>query len=416
LIALFGFAPPVASAPDCADSTVGFAPLVDLGPGAYMGFQGGLYPGGSNETPEPHRSSGLAEAFQVQPLDLSGDPDPGGSIVLLSIGMSNTSQEFAKFREITIGYPSLNPRLKLVNGATGGWPAAAIADSTSQYWSIVDGKLAAAHASPSQVQAIWFLEANANPTDSFPEHADSLQAQFGRTMNIVRSRYPNARLCYLSSRIYAGYASTTLNPEPYAYESGFAVKWLIEDQIGGEPELNFDPNAGPVNAPWLAWGPYLWADGVIPRSDGLVWLCDDFEEDGTHPAEGAEIKVANMLLDFFASHETATLWFLDGVTGVASSTSSSLSLVVHPPRPNPFRERTALAVDVREVRPVQVEIVTVSGRRLGTIVRRELAPGRWTFHWDGMDSGGRPASPGVYFVQVRSGGVLLSSAKVTLVR
>ena len=43
------------------------------------------------------------------------------------------------------------------------------------------------------------------------------------------------------------------------------MKWLIEDQINGTSELNYDPNAGEVNAPWVAWGPYLWADGTTGR-------------------------------------------------------------------------------------------------------------------------------------------------------
>src|SRR3712207_7046545 len=39
-------------------------------------------------------------------------------------------------------------------------------------------------------------------------------------------------------------ASTPLNPEPYAYQSGFAVKWLIQDRVRGRI----------MGRPWLAWG------------------------------------------------------------------------------------------------------------------------------------------------------------------
>ena len=41
-------------------------------------------------------------------------------------------------------------------------------------------------------------------------------------LNMAKERYPNLRVAYLSSRIYAGYATTPLNPEPYAYESAFS--------------------------------------------------------------------------------------------------------------------------------------------------------------------------------------------------
>src|SRR5436190_1257934 len=102
------------------------------------------------------------------------------------------------------------------------------------------------------------LEAIAGVSGGFPAAAQQLQGLLGQIVRNLRVRYPNVQLCFVSSRTYAGYATTTLNPEPYAYESGFAVQWLIAQQAAGDPLLNCDPAAGPVVAPWLGWGPYLW--------------------------------------------------------------------------------------------------------------------------------------------------------------
>ena len=55
-----------------------------------------------------------------------------------------------------------------------------------------------------------------------------------------------------------------------------------------------DPDAGAVRAPLLLWGPYLWADGVNPRSDDLVWLLTDLESDHVHPSPSGEEKVSTM--------------------------------------------------------------------------------------------------------------------------
>lgn len=306
-----GFSSPWASGQNCQGTSVGFVPLTDLGPGTYQGFGGGLYPAGSLARPAAHDAAGLTQAAAVVPRDAAGNPDPSsGIVVLLSIGLSNTTQEFQAFQQIAQSDPDRDPRVVLVDGAQGGWAAEDIVNPNAAYWTKVDQRLAQAGASPFQVQVVWIKTANRSPSAPFPQHAQTLQGQLETIVQIIRSRYPNTRLGYFSSRIYAGYATTPLNPEPWAYESGFSVKWLLQDQIGGNPALNFDPAVGSVVAPWLAWGPYLWADGLVPRSDLLVWKCSDFESDGTHPGPAAEQTVANFLSEFFKTDATAKTWYL----------------------------------------------------------------------------------------------------------
>ncbi|HCK21291.1 MAG TPA: hypothetical protein DHW15_03775, partial [Bacteroidetes bacterium] len=64
-------------------------------------------------------------------------------------------------------------------------------------------------------------------------------------------------------------------------------------------------------APWLAWAPYYWADGIEPRSDGLIWECSDYEEDGGgfHHSESGKLKETDMLFDFLYNHESSSSWF-----------------------------------------------------------------------------------------------------------
>jgi hypothetical protein len=292
----------------------GFKPLTELGTSEYKGFKGGLYGEGKNERPEEHEAAGVAIAKKIQPLDKDGKPAADGKIVLLSIGMSNTTGEFQVFMRQARGEKQMNPKVKLVDGAQGSMTAARISDPDgkegAQFWKTVDERLKEAGVTAAQVQAAWIKEADAGPTAAFPKHAETLQNELAEIARILHQRFPNLRLAYLSSRIYAGYATTKLNPEPFAYETAFAVRWLLEDQINGAKALNYDPDKGEVKAPWLSWGPYLWANGTTKRADGLFYDRGDLSGDGTHPSGSGGQKVAKQLLEFFKTDTTTKLWFV----------------------------------------------------------------------------------------------------------
>src|SRR6185503_7724080 len=180
------------------------------------------------------------------------------------------------------------------------------------YWIYVDQTIAAAGVSTLQVQSVWLKDARPNPTEAWPDSALVFEDDLRAIVQLLKSRFPNLRSVYHTSRIYGGYGPNGVNPEPYPYQYGFAVKWLIEDQLQGASDLNFDPAKGPVTAPWMALGPYLWADGLRPRSDGLIWECADFIPlDGTHPSTLGREKVAAHLLTFFQSDPTTVPWFAD---------------------------------------------------------------------------------------------------------
>jgi hypothetical protein len=290
-------------------------PLTELGTDLYQGHEGGLYPGGSNERPAAHEAAGLRLAREVRPRAADGTPDAAGKIVLLSVGMSNTSQVSDGFRRLLASEKEVNPALLFVNGAQGGMTAAAIQDPDdgargSKYWAEVDRRLKAAGVTRGQVQVVWIKQADAGPSGGFPAYARKLQEELANVVRVLPKRFPNVKLTYLSSRTYAGYATTRLNPEPYAYESGFSVKWLIEQQIKGDAALNCDAKNGAVKAPWLSWGPYFWANGERKRGDGHFFTEGDFAPDGTHLTSSGQGKTGGLLLRFLKTDATAKPWFL----------------------------------------------------------------------------------------------------------
>src|SRR5215469_1283195 len=140
--------------------STGLVALPDLGKGSYKGEQGGLYPGGVNTPPPAHLEAGLKLARSIAPLDAEGHPAAGGKIGLLSIGMSNTTMEFQVFQQIAAKDPDLNPRVAIVDGAQGGQTAKVTANSQSNFWKVVDERLAKAGVSARQVEVAWIKQAN----------------------------------------------------------------------------------------------------------------------------------------------------------------------------------------------------------------------------------------------------------------
>ena len=285
-----GKGPPVAS----AEVLKSLVPLTELKTN-YLGQDGGLYGGGKNE-PSPELDKRAKQSLaQIRPLGSDGKPAADGKIVFVSLGMSNTTQEFGTFKHMADMDTRKAGNVTIVDCAQGGQAAQAWAIS-DQPWNESIRRIEAAGVKPSQVQVLWLKEANAGPYGGFPAATDKLRDDIKTDIKRACEKYPNLKLVFLSSRIYAGYATTGLNPEPYAYEGAFAVRDVIRSQ--------------PADGPVLLWGPYLWTKGEEGRAlDSLKWLRSDCAADGTHPSLTGQQKIAELLLSFFTTNAYATPWF-----------------------------------------------------------------------------------------------------------
>jgi hypothetical protein len=379
LFAILGAAlTPSISADTCATvpwaGMNGVPPLTEF-PSAYLylGTYAGLLYDGTNQMPPDHDADGLAFGANVQPRDPSGSVctvvGPGCKIVFLSIGFSNNTIEFCggqgiggdpddpaatacplpiasppyiqsdSFIAQTLGDARVNhTSVVLVDGAKGGkalvdWDPTFV--GFVEYNRVRDQILVPSGLSPLQVQSVWVKDANGVPTVSLatggpgnPPDAIVGQRHLGNIVRAIKAAYPNVQQVFISPRIYGGYANTAvppnnLNPEPYAFELGFSIKWLVRSQIQQVRGAPPDEDAGSLDykngaAPWIGWGPYLWANGTTPRRDGTVWLNSDFRyryssgtgvNECTHPSINAERKVAGRLLDFMTA-TPQTDWFL----------------------------------------------------------------------------------------------------------
>lgn len=320
-------------------------PITDM-TAPYKGEEGGLYGGGHNEPPAAHQAAYMKESARIQPLDAAGRPAEEGKIGFITIGFSNPSIESADFKRVADADPQKSPRVVIVNGCIGGrsavmwaWDGADVLPKAEQErldqemdvmhmpkgvrrpsgqakdtWPTLAKHIEEAGLSPHQVQACWLkhVEANPKPLGEFPAHARALQQDITAILQIARYHYPNLRVAYLSSRTFGGWSGRASgSPEPYAYESGFGTRWIVQSQIKGDPQLNYDPMRGEVKAPLVLWGPYLWACGNSPRKlDGMRWTLDDVRGDRLHPNENGCKKTTALLLNFLKTNEGSRQWFL----------------------------------------------------------------------------------------------------------
>jgi hypothetical protein len=337
-------------------------PLNDLGDEEYIAGdgshnQGGLYLSGFNQRPPTYNQQGInltsgPDGVTPRNKDTGLQDLNNGKIVMISIGMCNSSMEFGGTLSDTTAEEGFqcrvtgtkhpdntgclkascglvaanwkNPKLFVWDGAQSGKDAKQWADALpgAGPWAELDCRLTGAQLSKKQVQVVWLKEALAEPRTQYgpwPIHVQALQQYLATILtHLVDPAYgfvdsnntPTVKMVFLSPRSHAwtqGLSNpcSAHSPEPEAYETGFADKWIIAGRIKG---------LTPVNWPWISWGPYIWADGDVARSDGLTWPAINLRPDCIHPLNAGVHNVADQLLAFFRTDPVARPWFLKSPT------------------------------------------------------------------------------------------------------
>lgn len=177
-------APLPVHASDCTRTSTGFTPLNEFATGEkYLSlYEGGLYPGNQNELPTSHLIRGLTEAKTIKPRAANGTVSANGRIILMSIGMSNTTQEWCAATSITqpCGATSFMAQaaeldtinfnqVTLIDGAKASQVSTQWDQPTdANYDRIRDTILTPQGLSEAQVQGVWVKVANAGPTVRLP--------------------------------------------------------------------------------------------------------------------------------------------------------------------------------------------------------------------------------------------------------
>ena len=245
-------------------------------------------------------------------LDLMGPNDtyyglPGGlvdngvptvtetnnKIIIVAISMSNGYQEFNQFINLYKNHPDISNQVEFENCAVGG--------SALERWLTEDSlwqKCKDKISDLSAVKVVWAKNANQFTAhgltlpDPGADYYDLVE-NIGAISQRIGEEFPSVQAVFHSSRIWGGYVTgekQAARGEPMSYEGGFATNTVIEQYQQGQLP----------GAPWIGWGPYIWANGETPNGSGIFWTLNDFQDGGVnqHPSEAGATKVADALHEF----------------------------------------------------------------------------------------------------------------------
>jgi len=200
----------------------------------------------------------------------------------------------------------------------------------------------------------------------------------------------------------------------------------IDDSSGGDGDGIADPlevcdliltiaNGGTGSASTVT--------GTLTTSDPDVVIESGSASFGTIPGSGSATNAASPFIirvaaapadetvEFDLHLSTGSRYDTYDVVTIAVTTSGTgvdepgipIAFALRQNYPNPFRGGTTLAFDLPQPSKTTLEVFNVAGRRVTTLVDRELPAGRHAVAWDGKDANGRDVSAGIYFYRVQSG-------------
>ncbi len=100
------------------------------------------------------------------------------------------------------------------------------------------------------------------------------------------------------------------------------------------------------------------------------------------------------------------------VPGEAPPTSTRL----YPPFPNPLTAGSNVRMDLAQGAQASLEVFDLSGRRVATLARGWLEPGRYSFAWSGRGESGAALGSGLYFLRLSAPGLRTETARLMIVR
>jgi YVTN family beta-propeller protein len=196
--------------------------------------------------------------------------------------------------------------------------------------------------------------------------------------------------------------------------------YLVSD---GPIDLAVVERAGPVSLALSGLSAVDTADGVRLRwlsgiGTGVRGVAIERSSPGCAGVRVADLAVsggASEWIDRDAPFDVPLTWrvtALDGrgrIAGVAATTlvrrapGAEARLAIRRLRPNPTRDAVSIEWVAPHAGAARIELLSVAGRRIGSMDLGVVPAGEGAARWDGRDDAGRSVGPGVFFARLTIG-------------
>jgi hypothetical protein len=287
-------------------------PLNDLGKGTFMGYVGGLYPGGFNRpfNTGDYDSDLFKICRKILPIDTFGNLSKTGKIVFISLGASTGGHNMRNLKAKTEGNPETDSSLLLLNCNNGKRTASLNSqmDPNDPYWDHVTQIITGgAHSSYRQVQVIYVEADDSSKTIiTFPARALLVKLDLQACFRVYKQKFPNLKVVYVLARTRTFGNQEMYNREPAPYYFGWACKWAIQDQINGVRGTAYK-GSNPVS-PIVTWGFYQWADSLPRKTDNFYWR-ESETKDGLHANDAGGDTLSTRFQNFLLTDRYAKQWY-----------------------------------------------------------------------------------------------------------
>lgn len=103
-------------------------------------------------------------------------------------------------------------------------------------------------------------------------------------------------------------------------------------------------------------------------------------------------------------------------TSVEEEVTTPASFDLSQNYPNPFNSSTVIRFSLAQPAEVELSVYDLAGQKLTTMLQGHRQPGTYRLQWDGRDDEGRELASGAYLYRLRTGGGLVETRKLLLLR